>query len=655
MVWLGAEPPPGYEHLVPDRAGPKEYTLKEGDTIFSIARRFGVHYDKIAQANGISDLQSVGPGQTLVIPDPDWEPAPEPKPETEAVAAPSPAQQQVETRPAKPVEVTPPVEVEAPPAEPEAPDWLFEETPSVPAPVLEKEPVSVETAPPIAEAEPLAPPIEVQPEAAITPLPQEPAPAVEIEPEEMVFRYEIQRGDTLNGIARRYGLTLKELVEANNITDPNRIFPGQKLIIPGYQLPKPQPEPEIVPAPPPPIPGPDQHFLYTIVSGDTLNTIAKRYGITVRELIEANHIDNVNMLRIGQKLIIPGVLSPAAPAPPRVKPPAALGPANAVRGFYVSYFAIGHPESRQRVFELLEQTELNTVVIDLKGEHGWLSYPSQIPLAHEIGAVRPTAQDFQEIIANLKARKVYTIARIVTFKDAPLAKAYPELTVKTSSGAAWQDRDNIGWVDPFLKPVWDYNVQIAVEAAQLGFDEIQFDSLRFPTASQAGEPQFSQEISKDSRVAAIAGFLSVARGQLNPLGVKLAAKTFGYTCWRKDDMLIGQDIERMAQYLDVLSPMLYPSTFDNGIPGYRLPVAHPYEVIYESARRAVSRVNWLGCTVRPWIQDFQDYRFDRRNYGPEEIQAQIKGCFDAGCDGYLAWNPQLKYSNAAYAAVAVMP
>lgn len=639
IVWLGAEPPPGYEHLVPEQAGPKEYTLKEGDTLFSVARKFGVHYDKIAQANGIVDLQSVKPGQTLVIPAPDWEPAPELKPEPEAVPTPSPAQQ-AETRPAKPVDVTPPVEEESPPAE-----------------AVEEEPVSVEAAPSTAEAEQPATTVETRPEETITSPSEEVAPAVEIEPEpaEMVFRYEIQRGDTLNGIARRYGLTVKELVEANNITDPNRIFPGQKIIIPGYQLPKPQPEPEIAPAPPPPIPGPDQHFLYTIVSGDTLNTIAKRYGITVRELIEANHIEDVKLLRIGQKLIIPGVFSPAAPAPPQVKPPAALGPANAIRGFYVSYFAIGHPESRQRVFELLDQTELNTVVIDLKGEHGWLSYPSQIPMAHEIGAVRPTAKDFQEVIASLKARKVYTIARIVTFKDAPLAKAYPELTVKTGSGAAWQDRDNISWVDPFLKPVWDYNVQIAVEAAQMGFDEIQFDSLRFPTASQAGEPQFSQEISKDSRVAAIAGFLSVARGQLNPLGVKLAAKTFGYTCWRKDDMLIGQDIERMAQYLDVLSPMLYPSTFDNGIPGYKLPIAYPYEVIYESARRAVSRVNWLGCAVRPWIQDFQDYRFDRRSYGPEEVQAQIKGCFDAGCDGYLAWNPQLKYSNAAYAAVAVMP
>jgi LysM repeat protein len=483
-------------------------------------------------------------------------------------------------------------------------------------------------------------------------------PGTAVPPSEMVFRYEIQRGDTLNGIAKRYGLTFKELVEANNITDPNRIFPGQKLIIPGYQLPKPQPELEVQ-APPPPLPGPDQQFVYTIVSGDTLNTVAKRYGITVRELIEANNIDNPNMLRLGQRLIIPGVFKPVTPAPPPASPKteqpvSSLGPAEAARGFYVSYFAIGHPEARQRIFDLLENSELNAVVIDVKGDFGLLSYPTQVPLAREIGAARPTVKDFQEIMSSFKKRGVYTIARIVTFKDSPLAKAYPDIAVKTGSGEIWQDREGANWLDPFLKPAWDYNVQIAVEAARLGFDEIQFDSLRFPVSGQGGTPHFSQEVTKDSRVAAIAGFLSVARGQLSPLGVKVSAKTFGYACWRKDDSLIGQDIERMAQYLDVLSPMLYPSTFDNGIPGYKFAVAHPYEVVYESAARAVKRVKWLSCAVRPWIQDFQDYRFDKRAYGREEIQAQIKGCFDAECDGFLVWNPQVNYTGAAYTSVAVV-
>jgi hypothetical protein len=374
-------------------------------------------------------------------------------------------------------------------------------------------------------------------------------------------------------------------------------------------------------------------------------------------LIEANNLEDPNLLHIGQKLIIPAVMKPIEPLPAtRPLPPTEpsftpVGPPDAIRGIYVSYFAIGHTELRQQILELLETTELNTVVIDAKGDFGWISYPTQIPLAREIGATRPTAKDLRELMAQFKTKGIYTIARIVVFKDSPLAKSYPDLAVKTGSGAAWQDREQAGWVDPFLKPTWDYNIQIALEAAQLGFDEVHFDSLRFPAASQAGTPQFSQEVTKDSRVAAITGFLSVARGQLNPLGVKVGAKTFGYTCWRKDDTLIGQDIERMAQYLDILSPMLYPSTFDNGIPGYKFAVAHPYEIVYGSAQQAINRVKSFGCTVRPWIQDFQDYRFDKRSYGRDEIQAQIKGCFDAGCDGFLVWNPQVKYTATAYAAV----
>lgn len=605
MVWLGAAPPSGYEHLVPEEwTKPIQYTLKAGETIFSVARRYGVHYERIAEASGIEEPSSVKPPQTITIPPPGWQP--EQKPESEP-------------------KVTPESKVEPAPAPVEAP-------------------------------EPIQEPVDITPPKQEAPT----APLVREEPvdEELLFRYEVQRGDTLNSIARRYGITVKDLVEANEeITDPNVIFPGQKLIIPGYMSPKPKAEPAAQPGPLPPA---DGHFVYTIVSGDTLGAIAKRYGITVRELIEANHIDNPDMIHVGQKLIIPGVVKgaeptpkspPAQPTDPTFRP---AGPADAIRGMYVSYFAIGHPETRQLIFELLETTELNAIVIDAKGDYGWITYPTQIPLVREIGAVRPTVKDFQELMNQLKLREVYTIARIVAFKDTPLAKSYGELAVKTTSGDIWQDQEEFNWCDPLLKATWDYNIQVAVEAARLGFDEIMFDALRFPTPSQVGPPQFSQSVTRETRVAAITGFLSIARGQLNPLGVKVGARTFGYTCWRQDDSLIGHDIERMAPYLDVLSPMLCPSTLGNGIPGYELAVAHPYEVVYESAVRAVNRAQKLSsCAVRPWIQDFQDYRFDKRHYGRAEVQAQIRACFDAGSDGFLVWNPQVKYTRDAYAPMAV--
>jgi LysM repeat protein len=617
MVWLGAAPPSGYEYLLGEEwTKPIQYTLKEGETIFSVARRYGVHYERIAEASNIKEPSSVKPPQTITIPPPGWQPTqkaeaepklppePEVKPAPLPVEAPEPIISPEVREPEKPADIAPPQEE------------LLEEAPPVP----------------LGRAEPVG--------------------------EEMVFRYEVQRGDTLSSVARRYGITVKDLVEANEeVTDPNVIFPGQKLIIPGYMSPRPKAEPTPPAAPPPPA---DGHFVYTIVSGDTLGAIAKRYGITVRALIEANNIEDPNLIHVGQRLIIPGVVKPPEPtpkpAPPQPTDPTFLpaGPPDAIRGIYVSYFAIGHPETRQLIFELLETTELNSIVIDAKGDYGWITYPTQVPLAREIGAVRPTIKDFQELMNQLKMRNVYTIARIVTFKDTPLAKSYGELAIKTTSGDIWQDQEESNWCDPLLKATWDYNIQIAVEAARLGFDEVMFDALRFPTPSQVGAPQFSQNVTRETRVAAITGFLSIARGQLNPLGVKVGARTVGYACWRQDDSLVGQDIERMAPYLDVLCPMLCPSTLGNGIPGYELAVAHPYEVVYESALRAANRVKKLsGCAIRPWIQDFQDYRFDKRVYGRAEIQAQIRACFDAGGDGFLVWNPQVKYTRQAYAPMAV--
>lgn len=668
MVWLGAAPPPGYEHLLPaGEAKAQPYTLKPGDTLFSVARRFGVHYERVAQANGLADPSEARPGQTIIIPPAGWTPADGPlqvlKPSAPPAPVPQPATPSAPIppdRPTQPVKIQPAPEPEPVSLPVEEETAVAEEPPAGPvkAPVVETEPAL-----PFEAEEILLPPFET---IAATPPPPAEAPALVEATAAQEFRYTVQRGDTLHSIARRYNVTVKDLIEANHITDPNRIFPDQKLIIPGYLSPKPEPEPEPeTPQPPRPQP-PGDHIIHTIVRGDTLTAIAKRYGITLRQLIEVNQIENPNLIRVGQRLIIPGGGHPPEPEPepepePTPAPPPVvtdpqfppLGPPQAVRALYVSYFAVGHQDFRRRVFQLLDTTEFNAVVIDAKGDHGLISYPTQVALAHEIGAARPTARDFGELMARFKERGVYTIARIVTFKDTPLAKSRPELAVKTTDGSLWQDREELYWSDPFLKPGWDYITQVAVEAAQMGFDEIQFDYVRFPTPSQMGQPQFSQEVTRDTRVAAITGFLSTVHGQLKPLGVKVAADTFGYTCWRKDDTLIGQDIERMAEYLDVLSPMLYPSTFGAGIPGYKFAIAHPYEIVYESARRAVDRVAPAGCMVRPWIQDFPDYRFDKRIYGRAEIQAQIKGCFDAGATGFMVWDPRVRYTDGAYAPVRV--
>jgi LysM repeat protein len=686
LVWLGAEPPPGHEHLIGREVGPREHIVKAGDTLFSVARKFNVHYERIAQANGMEPAAALQPGQKLLIPPASWDPAAGPLAQLpSAPAAPAPVVTPPEEPPAEQLAVPEPV---APPPE-EVEPFLEaqpqEMPPEVATPALAEEPVAEEEEqlpelpewlrPPAEEAEAAAPPEPFEPLAptpGVPPIEVEPAPAIAeaaspvYAPEQAeVFRYEVQQGDTFNAIARRYGVTVPQLLEANNLTEFDRIFVGQKLVIPSYIPPSsaaaPTPEPQ--PAPQPVSVSPDQFFVYTMTRGDTLNSIANRYGVNVQDLIEINQIEHSDQIRMGQQLRIP-LGAGAAPRPePKPSLPAfvaadpafpPLGPAQAVRALYVSYFAIGHPETRQHIFDLLDATELNTIVLDVKGDDGWITYPTQVPLAREIGADRPMVKEFQAMMEQFKTRGLYTIARVVTFKDSLLAKNYPDYAVKMSGAAETSaDREYLTWTDPFLKPVWDYNVQVAIEAAQTGFDEIQFSHLRFPTPSQAGTLEFSQEATKETRVTAITGFLSIARGQLQSYNVRVSADVLGYTCWRKDDTLIGQDIERMGQYLDVLCPMLYPSTFGSGIPGYKVAIAYPYEVVYESAQRAVSRVGPLGCEVRPWIQDFPDYRFDKRVYGRQEIQSQIKACFDAGCTGFMVWDHRVKYSDGAYAPVRV--
>lgn len=616
MVWLGAEPPEGYEHLVADK--PRPTTSPAPDT----------------EAPPPSEEETAA--------------EPEPVPEPEPVSPPEPAEPV--TPIIEPEPWTPPEPSPAPPPDKDT-GWL--ET----VPPLVEIPEKTETAD---DSEGKEIPAEITEEPAQLSL-AEPSAATgtgiptHVAKEDMPFRYEVQRGDTYNAIAKRYGLTVKKLFEANQIDDPNRIFPGQKLVIPGYTLPSPEPAGEEAKPPSHVVPTvDDDEFVYTVAGGDTLNTIAKRYGITVRELIEANDLAEPGLIHMGQKLVIPGVLTaPSAPKPafkidPGFPP---VGSLDAVRAIYVSYFALGHEGTRRQIFNLLDQTELNAVVIDVKGDHGWISFPTQNATAHEIEAARPAATDFNAFISALKDRNIYTIARIVTFKDNLLAKSQPELAAKTEEGMLWQDAKQSHWCDPFQEAVWRYNAQIAVEATRLGFDEIQLDSVRFPSAGKSQPPQFSQAVNKKSRVAAVTGFLSAVRGQLQPFGVRLSARTLGYACWRKDDSVIGQDIEKMAEYLDVLCPMLFPTTLHKGIPGFKISVDHPYEVVKNSALRAVERLNPLDCEVRPWIQDFQDYYFDKRSFGKDEIQAQIRGCFDAQSTGFMVWNPKAQYTATAYAPV----
>ncbi|HEY3698500.1 MAG TPA: putative glycoside hydrolase [Spongiibacteraceae bacterium] len=323
------------------------------------------------------------------------------------------------------------------------------------------------------------------------------------------------------------------------------------------------------------------------------------------------------------------------------------------KGIYLSSYGISSLKLRNAALDLVRDTQINTFVIDIKTDTAMVTYKTAVPLAGEIGAQKLVLKkDLPELITKLHEQGIYTIGRIVTFKDTLLAQAHPELAIKTSSGQPFKDREGLGWVDPFKQEVWDYNIALAEEAAKMGFDEVQFDYVRFPDKRGL---VFSKPNNEENRVAAINGLLTAARKKLEPYNVFLAADIFGYVAWNLDDTEIGQRIVDVMQHVDYASPMLYPSGFQFGIPGYRNPVENSHEIIYRSLERARIRANVAAVRFRPWLQAFKDYAFDRRHFGQDEIQQQISAAERFGSNGWLLWNPRNVYvtENIKHAAPAV--
>ncbi len=314
------------------------------------------------------------------------------------------------------------------------------------------------------------------------------------------------------------------------------------------------------------------------------------------------------------------------------------------KALYLSYWAAGSRDLREQLLQLLDQTGMNALVIDLKSVRGDIAFRSRSALAARIGAQQArTLKDLPEFMAELKRQGIYVIGRIVVFKDDALATARHDLAALTLDGYLWEDRDKISWSDPFNEEVWDYNIDLAEEAARLGVNEIQFDYVRFPARSDL---VFSKENTGTNRVAAVNGFLRRAKTRLEQYPVMVAANIFGYTCWKHKDQKIGQRLTDLSEYVDYLSPMLYPSGFSHGIPGYENPVAHPHEVILHSLRKAEELTGLPAVRFRPWLQAFRDYAYDRRSFHAADIHAQINASELNGSHGWMLWNAASRFSLA---------
>jgi hypothetical protein len=318
-----------------------------------------------------------------------------------------------------------------------------------------------------------------------------------------------------------------------------------------------------------------------------------------------------------------------------------------VKALYLSSYGLASKKIREAAKEAIKLNNMNAMVIDVKGDRGFVCFKVDIPLAEEAGAQKTILfKDMKAVVASLKEQGLYLIARIVVFKDDPLAAVRPQWAVKTAGGGVFRDREKLRWIDPFRQEAWDYNIAIAKASAEVGFDEVQFDYVRFPDNRKVG---FSKPTNQDSRTEAITGFLKAAHRALAPYNVMVAADIFGYVMWNLDDTGIGQKVDATLDATDVVCPMLYPSGYQFGIPKYKNPVQNTYEIVYLSLKRAQERTDANPLRFRPWIQAFRDYAFRGGDFKEEKMRIQIKASDKFGASGWMFWNPRNIYPTGKFA------
>jgi hypothetical protein len=334
------------------------------------------------------------------------------------------------------------------------------------------------------------------------------------------------------------------------------------------------------------------------------------------------------------------ILIPRAPLVPTPSP---------LRGLYVNrWAAVG--QKMWQLIDVAKRTEVNALVIDVKDDRGYVLYRSRVPLAREIGAdtVAPMRSDrMRAVLDTMRAYGIYPIARIVVIKDPVLARKKPEWSItRRSDGKAWLDKGGNPWLDPHHRAPWQYAVDLACEAIDLGFSEVQYDYVRFPDEGRIlTEAIFPLAQGRD-RASVIRDQLRFLRGSLRPYGVPVTADVFGLTTSDSTDMGIGQLWEKFVDAVDVVLPMTYPSHYARGNYGLQRPNAAPYKVIDRAIRDAKRRSEGIANAARviPWYQDFT---MGVPSYGPAQVRAQMQAGYDNGVHDWMLWNPGSRYTTSA--------
>lgn len=323
-----------------------------------------------------------------------------------------------------------------------------------------------------------------------------------------------------------------------------------------------------------------------------------------------------------------------------------------VKGIYISAYVAGTPTMVDNLIAELDRTEANALVIDLKDDFGRVACEMDSPLVTEIGSVKVYIRNVKDLMRKLKEHDIYAIARIPAFRDAWLGEHRPEWCIQKADGTVFKDRDGNAWVNPYKTEAWDYLVEIATEAKEIGFDEVQFDYVRFCTEKGMKEAVFDEaDVQGRSRTDIICEFMAYAYEKLKNEGLFVSADVFGAIINSGINAdSVGQIYGEMAKHMDYISPMIYPSHYADGNYGIDHPDMHPYETITAALADSRKELYFAGldgshiAEVRPWLQDFTaSWLANHITYGGEQVREQIQATYDAGYDEWLLWDASCKY------------
>ena len=329
--------------------------------------------------------------------------------------------------------------------------------------------------------------------------------------------------------------------------------------------------------------------------------------------------------------------------PPHVPvrtPPADTG---IVRALYVNRWAAQSAKRMRELIAIADSTEINALVIDMKDEFGQ-NFESTDSIVRRNAGRAGNVKHLPALLDTLKAHHILAIARVVVFKDSVAARVNPQHVIRKPDGTPWHDKKGLTWVDPYDRTIWDYNIRVAEELAKMGFEEIQFDYIRFPEPYKSLPPQVFKDSNGQSKPKALAEFFRTACPKVHAQGARCTADIFGLVASLPGPLEVGQQWSELAPVTDVLLPMVYPSHYPHGSFGVAHPNAAPYTIVDSAISDAHHRDLKLGITspihVRAWLQAFT---LGPPHYTAEEIREQKKGVYDAGYDSWTLWSPGSEY------------